>query len=340
MPGGVVLVDPYPRTLDQIFMPATRARLELLGEVVWHDGPPAPAELIDRHLPDAVAVVGQTPLPRERLDRAPRLRAILNVEGNFLPNVDYDKCFDRGIHVLTTGPVFADAVAELALGLALAAARDIPRADAWMREGTEVLYDEGVNGDAFLLSGGPLGVVGVGAIGRRLSALLRPFGSELLGHDPWLDDAVLCEEGLTPVALDELFSRCHVVFLVAAATVENEGSIGAELLGLLRPGSVVVLASRAAIVDWDALLDAAESGRIRIAIDVFPEEPIPPDARVRSIPNAILSAHRAGNVPEVWPQMGAMVADDLEAILAGGLPFRCQLARRETVRLLRSKPIG
>jgi phosphoglycerate dehydrogenase-like enzyme len=72
-------------------------------------------------------------MPKERLDRAPHLRAIFNVESNFMPNVDYDECFRRGIPVLSTAPVFAGAVAEMALGLALSAARGIPRGDAQMR---------------------------------------------------------------------------------------------------------------------------------------------------------------------------------------------------------------
>jgi phosphoglycerate dehydrogenase-like enzyme len=125
----VILVDPYPRTADQIFFPGSRARLEALSRVTWHEGPPAGSTLVEPLLPELVAIVGQTALPAERLERAPRLRAVVNVEGNFLPNIDYPACFARGIDVLGIGPVFGPPVAELALGLALAlaAARDIPR---------------------------------------------------------------------------------------------------------------------------------------------------------------------------------------------------------------------
>jgi phosphoglycerate dehydrogenase-like enzyme len=92
------------------------------------------------------------------------------------------------------------------------------------------------------------------------------------------------------------------------------------------------------VVDFDALLDACEGGHIRAAIDVFPDEPIPADARVRRTPNTLLSAHRAGNVPEVWPLMGEMVTDDIELVLRGLPPQRCARAVRETVSRLRSKP--
>lgn len=340
MSAGKIILDPYPRSLEQIFTAEHRARLERLGEVVWWDGSPAPDAHVEAHLAETVAIVGQTALPRERLERAPRLRAVINVESNFLPNVDYEECFQRGIHVLATAPVFAQPVAELALGLALAAARHITRGDAEVRAGTERLFDEGRNEEAFVLHGKTLGIVGFGNLGRALLPLLRPFHGELLVHDPWLQPAVVRELGAEPVGLDELFARSRVVFVLSAATTENEGRIGEREFSAMARGSVLVLASRAAVVDWDAMLDAAESGHLRVATDVFPVEPIPADERARRTPNTILSAHRAGNVPEAWPLMGELVTDDLEWILRGLPPQRCLPARRETVGRLRSKPVA
>jgi len=334
----VIVLDPYPRPLDLIFTAGDRARLESLGPVSWHDGPPRVD--VEALLPEAVAVVGQTALPKERLDLAPKLRAVVNVEGNFLPNVDYEECFRRGIQVLVISPVFGQPVAELALGLALAAARDIPRGDAEIRAGTEALYDEGANQGSFLLSGKTLGLVGCGNLGRSLLPLLRPFRGEILVHDPWLQDAVVRGLGATPVGLDELFARSRVVFVLSAVTTENQGLIGSSHLASLAHGSVVVLVSRAAVVDWDALLDAAASGHLKVATDVFPEEPIPAGERARRVPGTVLSAHRAGNVPEIWPLVGGMVVDDLEWILRGLPPRRLTRAEPETVARFRSKPVG
>jgi phosphoglycerate dehydrogenase-like enzyme len=335
-----LLVDPYPRTLDQIFSAETRARLEALGPVTWHDGPPAGAELVDPLLPELTAVIGQTALPAERLARAPHLRAVLNVEGNFLPNVDYGACFARGIEVLGIGPVFAQPVAELALGMALAAARDIPRGDAEIRAGTETMFDDGRNGGSFLLAGTTIGIVGCGNLARTLLPLLRPLRCQLLAHDPWLPDDALRKLGVESVPLVELFTRSRVVFILSPVTTENVGSIGAACFDAMAPGSVVVLVSRAAVVDWPALLAAAARGHIRAAIDVFPEEPIPAGEPARTTPGTILSAHRAGNVPEIWLQVGEMVADDLEALAAGREPERMQRADPLTVDRLRSRPIG
>jgi phosphoglycerate dehydrogenase-like enzyme len=145
---------------------------------------------------------------------------------------------------------------------------------------------------------------------------------------------------VSPVSLDECFERSAVVFLLAATTSENQGRIGARLFERMPRGGIVVLASRAGIVNFDELLDAAGAGRIRAAIDVWPEEPIPAEHRARRTPNTVLQAHRAGNIPEIWPQMGRMVVDDLEQILRGLPPQQCQRAQWETVGRLRSKPVS
>src|SRR3546814_6271661 len=92
MDQPLILVDPLPRTLDLICDGETRSRLEALGRLVVHEAGPMPAETVDRLLPETVLLIGQTPMPKERLVRAPRLRAIFNVETNFLTNVDYAHC--------------------------------------------------------------------------------------------------------------------------------------------------------------------------------------------------------------------------------------------------------
>jgi phosphoglycerate dehydrogenase-like enzyme len=336
----LIFLDPHPRPIDLIFDASTKARLEALGEVIWHGGSPASDAHIDSYLPETVALIGQSALPKERLDRAPKLKVVFNVESNFLPNIDYLECHRRGIPVLSTGPVFAKPVAEMALGMALASSRRIHEADAAIRAGRETLYGEGDNHDSFLLSGKIVSLVGFGNLGRALLPLVRAFGGEVLVCDPWIHPTVLHEAGVTPVPLDECFQRSSVVFLLAATTTENAGKIDRSLFNQMREGGIVVLVSRAGIVNFEDLLDAAGSGRIRVAIDVWPEEPIPVGHRARSTPNTLLQAHRAGNIPEIWPWMGQMVVDDLEQVLKGLPPQRCQRAQWETVAKVRSKPVS
>jgi len=334
----VIILDPYPRYSHVIFSPEDKRRLEALGRVMWHDGGPAPDTHIDQNLPNAVAVLGQSAMPRERLDRAPHLRLIVNIEGNFLPNIDYEECHRRNIYVTTIAPVFAAPVAEMALGMAIAAARGLVEGDAKTRAGRESLYGIDDTEDSFLLRGKTMGIIGHGNLGRELVPMLRPFRGEILVHDPWVHDHVLHNLQLQPVGLEELFRRSRVVFILAPTTTENAGSLDKKYFSLMQRGSVVVLASRAGIVNFDDLLDAAERGQIRAAIDVFPQEPIPADHRARRTPNTILSAHRAGNVPEIMTEIGQMVVDDVELVLRGLPPQRTQRANLETVAKYRSKP--
>ena len=125
MSEPLILIDPHPRTLAQICDAPTRRRLEALGRLVVHEDGPMPAAMVEQHLPEAELIFGQTDLPAERLARAAKLRAIVNVETNFYPNIDYEFCFQRGIHVITPGGAFAAAVAEAALGMAIDLARGI-----------------------------------------------------------------------------------------------------------------------------------------------------------------------------------------------------------------------
>jgi phosphoglycerate dehydrogenase-like enzyme len=330
----VILLDPHPRKIERIFDEATKRRLEKLGRVLWHDGSPASAEHIDRYLPQTIALIGQSAMEKTRLDRAPHLRAIFNVESNFLPNIDYAECARRGIPVLSTAPVYAQPVAELALAMAISLARRMHEADAALRLGKEF---KGDNHDSFLLHGKPLGIVGFGNLGRALLPLLRPFSREILIHDPWIPAPDLRAQGVIPASLDECFARCRVVFIVAAITSENAGKIGAHQFGRMQPGSVVILGSRAALVNFPELLAAARRGQIRAGIDVWPEEPIPKDEPGRSTPNTLIQAHRLGSVPEIQTLIGRIVVDDLEAILDGREPTRCQ---RANVNKLRSIPVG
>jgi len=335
----LILFDPHPRPVDLLFDPATKKRLEELGHVVWHEGSPASDENIEKHLPETVFLVGQSAMNKERLERAPKLKAIFNVESNFLPNVDYAECHRRGIHVLSTAPVFAKPVAEMALGMALSLARRIHQADAAIRQGSESLYGQEDNYDSILLSGRPMAIVGCGNVGRALLPLLRSFGGEILAHDPWIHSSVLRELGVTPASLEECFQKAAAVFLLGAVTTENMGGIGKRYFEMMRKGGMVLLVSRAGVVNFDELLDAAASGHLRVGIDVWPDEPIPANHRARKTPNTLLQAHRAGNIPEIWPWMGHLVVDDMEQILKNLPPQRCQIAQWLTVAKMRSKPV-
>ena len=335
----LILADPLPRTLPMICAPDVRARLEALGRLEVSDAAPMDPARVDALLPEAVALIGQTDLPAERIARAERLRVVINVEGNFLPNVDYAACRARGIHVLCASPAFADAVAESALGMAIDLARGIGAADRAMRAGTE-RYGLESNAGAFLLTGAPVGIVGFGDLGRALRRLLAPFRCPVRVFDPWLPAEAIRREGAEPAALDDLLAGSRVVFVLAAATSDNAGFLGDRELRLLPDGAVLALMSRAGVVDFEALVRVVAEGRIRAAVDVFPEEPLPAGHPLRALDGVLLSPHRAGGMPEAFLEIGRLAVGDLELVLRGLPPVLCRRAEAETVDRMRSRPVA
>ncbi len=335
MAKDLIVLDPFPRTVEGVFDAQQFARLEGLGEIVRIDSRNDPASL-DGVIDRAAAIIGQPDLSQERLKRAVKLRTVINVEGNFFPNVDYDTCFQSGVSVLSIAPAFAYPVAEMALGLALDLARGITAADASVRAGGEVYGSRG-NAHARLISRSTVGIIGFGSIGRTIRKLLAGFSVRVLVHDPWLPAGAIREEGCEPVALEELLSRCDTVFVSAAVTSENQHLLDRPTLELMRPDAALVLVGRAGIADFDVLLDMAEKGRLRIATDVFPAEPIAADDPIRRS-KILLSPHRAGGMRAALFTAAEMIIDDLSLILAGLPPVRLLQARRETVGKMRSKP--
>jgi phosphoglycerate dehydrogenase-like enzyme len=333
------LVDPHPRTLELLFNPEDLKRLKSLVRMTVWEGSRMPAAMVEKHLANTTILIGQPDLPRERLMRAAQLKAVINVEGNPQPNVDYECCFERGIHVLNVGVAFGTAVAEMALGMALASIRGIPEADRLFRRGKEV-YGRFSNQESFLLSSAEVGFVGFGNLGRALLKLLQPFHCRVRVYDPWLPDRWLADAGMEPAPLETVLRTSRVVFVLAGATSENQAMLGARQLDLLPRAASLVLVSRASLVDFDALTKRLASGEIRAAVDVFPVEPFLKSHPIRKLPNVILSAHRAGSLSAAYRLMGEMIVDDVGQILKGLPPIRLQRMERETVARMRSMPVN
>jgi phosphoglycerate dehydrogenase-like enzyme len=333
----LVLLRTHPAPIGRLF---TDDALQSLQErfTVVEIGPDDDDEL-DRALPDAFAIVGQPDLPPERIARAARLRALLNIEGNFYPNVDYGTCFERGVHVLGCGPAYSQAVAEYALGLALDVARGISREDRAFREGRERYLGAG-NADAILLRHNHIGLIGYGNLGRALRPLLAPFSPKIRVYDPWLPESVLREADLIPASLEDTLRSSVIVFVLAAVTAESEHLIGPAELDLLPDGARLILVSRAAVTDYPALLERVAAGKLVAAVDVWPDEPLRSGDRARRLDGLVLSAHRAGGIPAAFSMIGDMVLDDLTLIKAGLPPARMQVAARELVGRYRNRPAG
>jgi phosphoglycerate dehydrogenase-like enzyme len=335
----LILVDPLPRTLGLICDAETRRRLEALGTLVISEDGPMHDDVVERHLPEVALIIGQTPMDRARLGRARKLKAIVNVETNFLPNVDYGYCAERGIYVLTPSAAFAQAVAEASLAMAIDLCRGITAADRDFRRGAEKYGLEG-NAKSFMFAGAPVGIVGFGDLGRTLRALIAPFRCPVAVHDPWLPDALILSHDAAPSDLDDLIKTSRVVFMFASATSENQGFIGKREFDLMQPGSAFLLMSRAAVVDFPEFVRQVREGRILGATDVFPEEPVGSEDAVRSVEGMLLSAHRTGGMADALHKIGRMTVADAELVLRGLPPQLCRRADPAVAARIRSKPVS
>jgi phosphoglycerate dehydrogenase-like enzyme len=331
-----VILDPNFRPMSPLFDNGELERLRSFAEVVWARDEPMPLEAVDPVRGEVEAIVTGCGVDKWRygpLETFPKLRAILEVGGAF-PSpelLDYAYCFAHGIRVLSVAPGFAPAVAEMALGMAIAAGRDIVASDAAMRAGREVWGYAGYVRD-FLLFDKPVGFIGFGSIARQLKLLRAPFRCSLQVYDPWLTEAYLQTQGVTPASLETLLETAKIIFVLAVPSRANRALLNRELLSRIQPGAVLVLISRAHLVDFDALTEMAQAGRFKAAIDVFPVEPLPKDHPIRQAPGTILSAHRAGGGAATYHRLGRMIVNDLQAILSGLPPQEMQVAQPEIIQ--------
>jgi len=336
MPEPLIFFDPFPRTEAMVFTPETQSALASMGRVVSHFGSRAPDDLVESVLPAVEIIIGQTAMPKERLDRAPNLKAIVNVKANWEPNIDYEEAQARGIYVLSAAPAMAPAVAEACVGYAIDLARRTLEADRSFREGTEAYGIKGA-GDAYSLFDASVGLIGFGNIGRELVPLLRPFDCAISAYDPWLSGRYLESHGVRPASLESVLSGNTFVFILAGVSTENQGFLDRALLQLIQPDAAVVLVSRAEVVDFDAFLELAQAGRFRAAIDVFPEEPVPSDAPFRSYDRILFTAHHAGAMWASYARIRDMMLDDVAQILNGHPPMRLQRAEPRQAAIMRSR---
>jgi phosphoglycerate dehydrogenase-like enzyme len=326
-----IILDPHPRQVEEIFSPNDLLRLEKVADIAWGKDEPITPDFFDRQKESAFAVITGK-WRYGSIEGMHRLRAIMEV-GGCLPSsseLNYDLCFSRKVRVLSCAPAFGPMVAEMALGMAIDAAREISLGDSNFKQGTEKYLHAG-NKNTFTLFDKNVGFIGCGNLAGELQHLLSPFRCKLKAYDPWLPDIFLTKQGVDPVDLRTLMSSCRLIFVLAIPSEENRGMLSRELMELIPATSVLLLMSRAHLVDFDALTNLLCRGKFKAAIDVFPDEPLDKDHPIRKAPGTILSAHRAGSVLEELKLIGKMVVADIQAMAAGLPPRQMQGAEPEIV---------
>ncbi len=315
------------------FHPSSLERLRRNGEVVyesWLDsGQLADPEELGARLHaegfDALIIEADFVF-EETLEAAPNLKFIGVCRGNVGQHVDVQAAARRGVTVVNTPGRNAAAVAELTIGLMLSLARKIPAAHAMIRAGQwQSAVDNLTGWQGIELCGQTAGLIGYGAVGRRVARRLAAFEMKVVAYDPYVvydpykrED----ESQVTFVARDDLLCQSDWVSLHCSLTQETRDMIGAREIALLRPGAFLINTARAAIVDEAALLDALRGHRIAGAgLDVHQVEPLPPSSPWLRLDNVVLTPHLGGATSDVVRRHSEMIVADLERWRRGERPI-------------------
>jgi D-3-phosphoglycerate dehydrogenase / 2-oxoglutarate reductase len=259
---------------------------------------------------EAVVVRSATKIQARHVAAAEHLEVIVR-GGVGVDNIDVAAAEADGVRVLNTPGASSASVAELALALMFALARQIPRADASMKSGA---WDKKSFAKGMELEGKTLGILGVGRIGRALARKASALGMVVIGADPALG-ATGSVDGLTLLPPDDVYRRADLISLHMPRVAGTPAAIGREQLAQMKPGVFIVNCARGGVVDEAALLEALESGRVAgAALDVFEVEP-PKDQRVVQHPRVIATPHVGASTVEGQARVGLEVAEILLAEL-------------------------
>ena len=332
-----IIIDPFPRKMDLIFSKEKLQKLKKKFQLIYVSKRDKDL-FYEQNISKADFIIGQPYLPISILKKAKNLKAIFNVESNFMDNMDYDYCFKNNIYVLSTAPVFAQSVAEIAVGLTISLKRDIHKAHLDFFQKKEK-YGLESNLRSSLLLDNKIGFIGFGDLAKSLKPMLMPYTSNFKVYDPWLPNKLLESNGCKSASLKEIFKDCDVVYVLATITTKNKNMIDKKLLSSMKENACLLILSRASVINFQDLNEVLKKDKIKVATDVFPQEPVPKNDPIRKQKNILFSAHRAGALDCVFFEMGEIVYEDLLLITKGLPPRLCRRAELETVKNLRSKPV-
>ncbi|HIU78282.1 MAG TPA: hydroxyacid dehydrogenase [Candidatus Avilachnospira avicola] len=308
----IVVLEPLSVSeeyLRQRFEPVLAAG----NELVCYDAKTSDKDEQIRRAEDAdILVIANTPLSGDVIRACHKLR-YLAVAFTGVDHVDLAACREKGVAVSNAAGYSTNGVTELVFGLIVALYRYMLSCDERSRSGGT---KDGLQGRE--LYGKTFGVVGTGAIGRRVAMIAKAFGCDVLAYNrsrkPELE-----ELGVRYVELSELMEKSDIVSVHVPSNAETKRLINADMIGLMKKSAILINTARGPVVDNDALAEALIEGRIAGAgIDVFDmEPPIPSDYRLLKAPNTVLTPHVAFATDEAMEIRAQITADNVRHWLDG-----------------------
>ncbi len=263
---------------------------------------------------DAVLVRSATKITRESLARAGRL-SVIGRAGVGVDTIDVDAATERGIAVLTAPSGNTISAAELTFALLLALVRRVAAADRSMKAGAwDRKHFTGTE-----LYGKTLGLVGAGRIGSEVARRARAFGMRVLAFDPYLAAERAAELEIELAPLDQVVARADAITVHVPLTEATHGLIDRAMLARAKPDAVLVNCARGGIVEEAALIDALRERRLAgAALDVYEQEPLPPDHPLRALDTVLLTPHLGASTAEAQRNVALEIADAVRGALADG----------------------
>ncbi|MDX1377863.1 MAG: hydroxyacid dehydrogenase [Anaerolineales bacterium] len=269
---------------------------------------------------DAVIVRGRTKITASVMDSASTLK-VIGRAGVGVDNIDLEAAKKHNIIVVNAPMSTSQAVAELTFGLLLAVAREIPRADASMKQNQWLKKElKGVE-----LNGKTLGVIGYGRIGAEVGIRAAAFGMNVVAYDPLISEEEMQARGAEPVSIQDLYAWSDFISLHLPLSVQTRDMVGPLAFSQMKDGVRIVCAARGGIIDEAALVDALNSGKVAgAALDVFAQEP-PGLTEAVSHPRVIATPHIGAQTAEAQSRAAEDIANEVLSALRGG-PLRWKVA--------------
>ena len=256
-------------------------------------------------------IAGLDTISAEALAGAPESLKVISRYGAGVDRVDLAAARARGIVVTNTPGTNSTAVCELAFGLMLSLARRIPQLDAAVKSGGWPRTS------GMELAGRTLGVVGFGAIGKKLAVRAKAFEMDVIAYDPYFDAAFAAEHGIRQVTLEELFPQADVISLHVPLTEQTRHMIGAAQIAAMKPGALIINTARGGLIDEAAAAEALKAGKLGgVGLDAFEVEP-PQDSPLMGLDNVVMTPHAGAHTDEAVAAMGMMAVQNLIDVLQG-----------------------
>lgn len=308
MPKGVTRDTFIPREVEDV--------INSLGQVEWNNSTEqfSEVELRDKLEGKDFCITGWGSIrfTQEVLEKADSLKLIAHTGGTVAPIVS-DYLYQRGIKVISGNLFYAESVAEGVIAYMLAALRDIPFYSNMMKGGGWKAPDYYIEG----LLDQTVGLVGFGTITRFVIKMLKPYRAKIKVYSGHLDEKTQAEYGIEKASLEEIFTTCKIISIHSAKRPDTFHLVNKELLEMIPDGSLLVNTARGSVIDEEAMVEELAKGRFKAVLDVYQQEPLSDDSKLRKMDNVILIPHMAGPTVDRRKFVTLGLVEDIKANFKG-----------------------